>query len=347
MSSKVVGKLSVKNRQRWQRFKSHRVGYYSLYIFAFIFIVSMLSDLIANDRPLAIEFQDEWYFPIFQTYSETDFGGEFDVEADYTDPYLADIIEAEGSIIWPLIPYSYDTIIYDLPSPAPSPPSAENWLGTDDQSRDVLARVLYGTRVAILFGFSLTIASAVIGVTAGALQGYYGGRVDLFFQRFIEIWSSLPTLFMLIILASVIQPTFWILIGFMLLFSWMSYVGVVRAEFLRGRNFDYVVAARAMGMSDNRIMFKHILPNAMVATMTFVPFVLSGSVVALTSLDFLGYGLPPGSPSLGELLAQGKANLQAPWLGITAFCSLSILTGLLIFVGEAVRDAYDPRTVYK
>ena len=347
MSSQSFGKLSKKNSQRWQRFKSHRVGYYSLYIFLFIFTVSMLSDLIANDKPLAIQFQDEWHFPIFQTYSETDFDGEFDVEADYTDTYLVDLIEAEGTIIWPLIPYSYDTIIYDLPSPAPSPPSADNWFGTDDQSRDVLARVLYGTRVAILFGFTLTIASAVIGVTAGALQGYYGGRVDLFFQRFIEIWSSLPTLFMLIILASVIQPTFWILIAFMLLFSWMSYVGVVRAEFLRGRNFDYVVAARAMGMSDSRIMFKHILPNAMVATMTFVPFVLSGSVVALTSLDFLGYGLPPGSPSLGELLAQGKANLQAPWLGITAFFSLSILTGLLIFVGEAVRDAYDPRTTYK
>lgn len=343
----VKRRLSGKNQRRWARFKSHRIGYWSLWIFLVLLTVSMLSDFIANDKPLAIEFKGEWYFPLLTDYSEIDFGGEFAVAADYTDPYITEIINADGSIIWPLIPYSYDTIIYDLPSPAPSPPSADNWLGTDDQSRDVLARVLYGTRVAILFGFTLTIASALIGVTAGALQGYYGGWVDLIFQRFIEIWSSLPTLFMLIILASIIQPTFWILVGFNLLFFWMSYVGVVRAEFLRGRNFDYVTAARAMGMGDARIMFRHILPNAMVATMTFVPFVLSGSVVTLTSLDFLGYGLPPGSPSLGELLSQGKANLQAPWLGITGFFSLSILTALLIFVGEAVRDAFDPRTVYK
>ncbi|OMH29497.1 ABC transporter permease [Motiliproteus sp. MSK22-1] len=339
-------KLNQKDLRRWQKFKSHRLGVASLIIFSILFVICLFADFVANDKPLLVQYNDSYFFPVLESYSETEFGGEFETEADYRDPYVKELIEANGWLIWPPIPYSFKTIIYNLPSPAPSPPSPDNWLGTDDQGRDVLARVIYGFRISVLFGFSLTIVSAVIGVMAGAIQGYYGGWVDLLFQRFIEIWSSMPTLFMLIILASIIQPTFWILLGFTLLFAWVSYVGAVRAEFLRGRNFEYVLAARAMGMSDRRLMFKHILPNAMVATMTFMPFTLSGSVVTLTSLDFLGFGLPPGSPSLGELLAQGKANLQAPWLGITAFVVLALLMGLLIFIGEAVRDAFDPRSEY-
>ena len=339
-------KLNQKNQRRWQKFKSHRLGVVSLILFSILFVVCLFADFVANDKPLLVKYDNSFFFPVMESYSETEFGGEFETEADYRDPYVKELIEANGWLIWPPIPYSFKTIIYDLPSPAPSPPTSDNWLGTDDQGRDVLARVIYGFRISVLFGFSLTIISAVIGVMAGAIQGYYGGWVDLLFQRCIEIWSSMPTLFMLIILASIIQPTFWILLGFTLLFAWVSYVGAVRAEFLRGRNFEYVLAARAMGMSDRRLMFKHILPNAMVATMTFMPFTLSGSVVTLTSLDFLGFGLPPGSPSLGELLAQGKANLQAPWLGITAFVVLALLMGLLIFIGEAVRDAFDPRSEY-
>lgn len=339
-------KLSSKNQRRWQAFKSHRLGYASFLLFSLLFTVTLFSDFLANDRPLLISYKNEWFFPIFRDYAETRFGGEFETSADYHDSFVQDLINAEGWMLWPPIPYRYDTIIHDLPAAAPTPPSVQNWLGTDDQGRDVLSRVLYGFRISVLFGFSLTLVSAIIGVTAGAIQGYYGGWIDLVFQRFIEIWSSMPTLFMLIILASLIQPTFFILLGFTLLFAWMGYVGAVRAEFLRGRNFEYVQAARAMGMSDRRIMFKHILPNALVATLTFMPFTLSGSVVTLTSLDFLGFGLPPGSPSLGELLAQGKANLQAPWLGITAFVVLALLMGLLVYIGEAVRDAFDPRSRY-
>jgi microcin C transport system permease protein len=339
-------RLTSKNARRWQQFKSHKMGFYSLILFSILFTICLFADFVANDKPLLVQYQGNYYFPVFQSYAETKFGGEFETEADYRDPYVGELINSNGWMIWPPVPYSYKTIIYDLPQPAPSPPSAVNWLGTDDQSRDVLARVIYGFRISVLFGFTLTIISAVVGVTAGAIQGYYGGWIDLLFQRFIEIWSSMPTLFMLILLASIIQPNFWILLGFTLMFAWMGYVGYVRAEFLRGRNFEYVLAARAMGMSDSRLMFKHILPNALVATMTFMPFTLSGSVVTLTSLDFLGFGLPPGSPSLGELLAQGKANLQAPWLGITAFIVLAMLMGLLIFIGEAVRDAFDPRNQY-
>ncbi|AZZ91781.1 ABC transporter permease subunit [Hahella sp. KA22] len=339
-------KLSYKNARRWETFKKHRMGLFSLWMFIALFVFCLFAELVANDKPILVKYDGYYYFPVWNTYLETQFDGEFELEADYKDPYVAKLINDKGWMIWPLVPYNYKTIIYDLNSPAPSPPSAQNWLGTDDQGRDVLARVIYGFRISVLFGFSLTIVSAIIGVIAGAAQGYYGGKVDLLFQRFIEIWSSMPTLFLLIILASIIQPTFWILLGFILLFSWMGYVGAVRAEFLRGRNFEYVVAARAMGMSDGRLMFKHILPNAMVATMTFVPFTLSGSVVILTSLDFLGFGLPPGSPSLGELLSQGKGNLQAPWLGITAFNVLALLMGLLVFIGEGVRDAFDPRTSY-
>lgn len=339
-------RLSSKNQRRWLTFKSHRLGYASFILFSILFSVTLFSDFIANDRPLLVSYQNEWFFPVFKDYAETRFGGEFETTADYHDSYVQELINAEGWMVWPPIPYRYDTIIHDLPAAAPTPPSLQNWLGTDDQGRDVMARVLYGFRISVLFGFSLTIISAVVGVAAGAVQGYYGGWLDLLFQRFIEIWSSMPTLFMLIILASLIQPTFWILLGFTLLFAWMGYVGAVRAEFLRGRNFEYVQAAKAMGMSDRRIMFKHILPNALVATLTFMPFTLSGSVVTLTSLDFLGFGLPPGSPSLGELLAQGKANLQAPWLGITAFVVLALLMGLLVYIGEAVRDAFDPRSRY-
>ena len=253
------------------------------------------------------------------------------------------LIEAKGWIVWPPIPFRYDTINYALPVPAPAPPSRVNWLGTDDQGRDLAARVIYGFRTSVLFGLALTLASSVIGIAAGAVQGYFGGWPDLLFQRFIEVWSGLPVLYLLIILASIVEPNFWWLLGLMLLFSWMALVGVVRAEFLRARNFDYVRAARALGVGNAVIMFKHVLPNAMVAALTFLPFIMNGSITTLTSLDFLGFGLPPGSPSLGEILAQGKANLQAPWLGITGFVVLAVMLSLLIFIGEAVRDAFDPR----
>ena len=285
-----------------------------------------------------------WFVPVLQDYSEDAFGPDFlPTEADYTDPDLMQAIHAKGWMIWPAIPFSYDTIVKDLPSSPPTPPSSRNLLGTDDQSRDVLARVIYGFRISVLFGFVLTIISSILGIAAGAVQGYYGGLTDLLFQRFIEIWSGMPQLFLLIILASVITPSFWVLLAFLLAFSWMALTGVVRAEFLRGRNLDYVRAARALGVSNTAIMWRHILPNALVATMTFLPFTLSGSVTVLSTLDFLGFGLPPGSPSLGELVNQGKDNLQSPWLGITAFCVLGGILVLLIFIGEAVRDAFDPR----
>jgi microcin C transport system permease protein len=269
----------------------------------------------------------------------------FPTETVYRDPVVTKLIEARGWMLWPLIRFSHDTINYDLPAPAPAPPSPVNWLGTDDQGRDLLARLIYGFRVSVLFGLTLTLASSVIGVAAGALQGYFGGLVDLLCQRAIEIWSGLPVLYLLIILASVVEPTFWWLLGLMLLFSWMALVGVVRAEFLRARNFDYVRAARALGVRSPVIIVRHVLPNAMVATLTFLPFILNGSITTLTSLDFLGFGLPPGSASLGEILAQGKANLQAPWLGLTGFFVLAVMLSLLVFIGEAVRDAFDPRKV--
>ncbi len=329
-------------RERWARFRAHKRGYWSLWIFSVLFVLSLFAEIIANDKPLLLHFKSGWYFPIVEQYSETQFGGEFEAEADYTDPYVVDLIEADGFMIWPLIRFSYDTINYDLDGPAPSPPDGVNWLGTDDKGRDVLARIIYGFRISVLFGFALTIISTIIGVIVGACQGYYGGRIDLFGQRFIEVWSGMPTLFLLIILSSFVEPNFWWLLGIMVLFSWMGLVGVVRAEFLRCRNFDYVRAAQALGVSDGRIMLRHMLPNAMVASLTMMPFILSGSVTTLTSLDFLGFGLPAGSPSLGELLAQGKTNLQAPWLGLSAFVVLSVMLSLLVFVGEAVRDAFDP-----
>jgi microcin C transport system permease protein len=309
-----------------------------------LFGLSVFAEFIANDRPLLIRFDGRWYVPVLQDYREDRFGAAFmPTNADYTDPDIQAAILAHGWMIWPAFPYSYDTIVKDLPAPVPSPPTWQNLLGTDDLARDVTARVIYGFRLSVLFGFALTIISSAIGVAAGAVQGYYGGLTDLLFQRFIEIWNGMPQLYLLIILGSIITPGFWVLLVFLLLFSWMNLTGVVRAEFLRGRNLDYVRAAKALGVPDVSLMWRHILPNAMVATLTFLPFTLSGSVTILASLDFLGFGLPPGSPSLGELVAQGKDNLQAPWLGFTAFFVLGGVLTLLIFIGEAVRDAFDPR----
>ncbi len=330
-------------QRRFEAFRANRRGWWSFWLFSIIFVLTLFAEFVANDKPFLVSYQGEWYSPVFKAYPETDFGGQFKTEADYRDPYLAEKIEQDGWMLWPPIRYDHRTVAWDLPVPAPSPPDAQHWLGTDDQARDVMARLIYGFRISILFGFSLTIISAIIGVAAGAVQGYFGGWTDLIFQRFIEIWSGLPTLYLLIILASVVEPNFWWLLGLMLLFSWMGFVGVVRAEFLRARNFEYVRAARSMGVSDRSIMWRHILPNALVATLTFVPFTLAGSVTVLTSLDFLGIGLPPGSASLGELLAQGKANLQAPWLGLTGFFTIAAMLSMLIFIGEAVRDAFDPR----
>ena len=339
-------KLSPLNKRRLQNFKSNKRGFYSFWIFSFLFIVSIVADFIANDKPLLIKFDQEYYFPIINEYPETIFGGDFETEADYRDPYVIKLIEDKGWIIMPLIPYTYNTIIRDLDVPAPAPPSKKNWLGTDDQARDVLARLIYGFRISILFGFTLTFFSMIIGVSAGAIQGYFGGKIDLFFQRFMEIWSAIPTLYVLIILASIVQPNFWWLLMILLFFSWMGYVGVVRAEFLRARNLDYVRAAKALGVSNQTIMFRHLLPNATVATITFLPFSLSASVTALSGLDFLGFGLPPGSASLGEMVNQGRNNLQAPWLGLTSFFTLGLMLGLLVFVGEAIRDSLDPRKTF-
>ncbi|KGK42358.1 ABC transporter permease [Nitrincola sp. A-D6] len=333
-------------RRRIDAFCRNRRGFYSLWIFLALFILSLGAELIANNKPILVSYQGSLYLPVFNNYSELEFGGEFDAPADFRDPFIQSLIEdADGWMLWPVIRYNYQTINYELPSPAPSPPSWENWLGTDDQARDVMARVIYGFRISIVFALVLTLASSVIGVAAGAVQGYYGGKIDLLFQRFIEIWSGLPVLFLLIILASLVEPNFWWLLGIMLLFSWMQLVDVVRAEFLRGRNLEYVRAARALGLANSTIMFRHVLPNAMVATLTFMPFIFNGSIVTLTALDFLGFGLPPGSPSLGELVAQGKENLHAPWLGLSAFFTLALMLTLLIFIGEAVRDAFDPRKV--
>ncbi len=335
--------LSPLNRRRLANFRANRRGWWSLWIFAVLFVVTLFAEFVANDKPILVYYDGGFYAPIFQAYPETEFGGEFPTEADYRDPYVAALIDDRGWMVWPLVRYDHQTVSWDLAVPAPSPPDDLHWLGTDDQARDVVARLVYGFRISVLFGFTLTIVSALIGVAAGAAQGYFGGWLDLLFQRFIEVWAGLPILYILIILASIVEPNFWWLLGVLLLFSWMGFVGVVRAEFLRARNFEYVRAARALGVSDRVIMFKHVLPNAMVATLTFMPFTLAGSVTVLTSLDFLGIGLPPGSASLGELLAQGKANLQAPWLGLTGFFVIGAMLSLLIFIGEAVRDAFDPR----
>ncbi len=339
--------LSPITRRRWDNFRANKRGFWSLWIFLAIFFVSLFAEFVANDKPLLVWYDGRAYFPIFQSYPETEFGGFLPTEAVYKDPDVTALIEEKGWIVWPLVPYSYNSLNFELSKPAPSAPSWTNWLGTDDQGRDVAARLIYGFRISVLFGLVLTILSSIIGVAAGAVQGYFGGKVDLIFQRFIEIWGGMPQLYLLIILSSVVTPSFWWLLGLLLLFSWMSLVGVVRAEFLRARNFDYVRAARALGLSNRLIMFRHILPNAMVATLTFMPFILSGAITALTALDFLGFGLPPGSPSLGELLNQGKNNLQAPWLGLTSFFTLAIMLSLLIFIGEAVRDAFDPRKTFR
>ena len=336
--------MTPMTQRRLANFRANRRGWWSLWIFTALFLITLFAEFIANDRPLVARVDGRWLVPVLTDYAESDILADgLPTEVDWHDPEFMREVTERGWLIWPAIPYAYATVVRDLGRPAPSPPSAKNLLGTDDQSRDVLARVIYGFRISVLFGFTLTLASSFLGVAAGAVQGFYGGLTDLLFQRFIEIWSGMPQLFLLIILASIIQPSFWILLVFLLLFSWMGLTGVVRAEFLRGRNLDYVRAARALGVSDTRLMARHILPNAMVATLTFLPFILSGSVTILASLDFLGFGLPPGSPSLGELLSQGKNNLQAPWLAFTGFIVLGGVLTLLIFVGEAVRDAFDPR----
>lgn len=362
-------RLSGINQRRLAMFKANKRGFWSFWIFLFLFIASLLAEFIANDRPIIASYKGEILLPVFADYPESKFGG-FLARTDFRDPFIQEEVNASGWMIWPPIRYSYQTVNNELPSPAPSPPALSlskeeactrydkgvddincvggnmNWLGTDDQGRDVIARLIYGFRISVLFGLVLTVLSSIVGVAAGAVQGYFGGWTDLLFQRFIEIWTSIPTLYLLIILAAFLTPNFWLLLGIMLLFSWTALVGVVRAEFLRGRNFEYVRAARALGLSDRKIMFKHLLPNAMVATVTFMPFILSGSVTTLTALDFLGFGLPPGSASLGELLAQGKANLQAPWLGLAGFAVVSIMLSLLVFIGEGVRDAFDPRKTF-
>lgn len=334
-------------KRRLKQFRANKRGYWSFWIFLLLFSITSCAEFIANDKPLLIKTNDQYYMPVLKTYPETTFGGDFETEADYRDPFVQTLIKGEdgqkGWMIWPLIPFSYDTINYDLTAPAPTPPDRIDWLGTDDQGRDVLARVIYGFRLSVMFGLILTGISSVIGITAGAIQGYYGGRTDLIMQRIMEIWSSMPSLYILIIFSAMFAPGFWTLLLILLLFSWMSLVDVVRAEFLRARNFDYVRAASALGVSNPVIMWRHVLPNAMVATITYVPFILTASITSLTALDFLGLGMPPGSPSLGELLAQGKNNLHAPWLGICAFLSLASMLTLLTFIGEAVRDAFDPR----
>jgi microcin C transport system permease protein len=362
--------LSPLNRRRWQNFKANRRGYWSFWVFMVLFVVSLFAEFIANDKPFYVSYDGKSYFPVFVSYPETAFGGDFETAADYRDPFLQKLISEKGGyMLWPPIRYSYNTHNLDLPTPAPSKPTwllteaqckavverkglkscsdlEYNWLGTDDQGRDVVARLIYGFRISVLFGLVLTIVSSVIGVAAGAVQGYFGGWTDLLFQRLIEIWTSVPSLYLLLIVSSVLPPGFFVLLGILLLFSWVSLVGLVRAEFLRGRNFEYIQAARALGVSNSTIMFRHLLPNAMVATMTFLPFILSSSVMTLTALDFLGFGLPPGSPSLGEMLSQAKANIQAPWLGISGFMAVASMLSLLIFIGEGVRDAFDPRKTF-
>jgi microcin C transport system permease protein len=336
-------RLKPVEARRLEALVANRRGMWSLRIFAVLFVIGAAADFIANERPILVWYDGGLYVPALQAYPETAFGGEFPTEADYTDPYVRNRIRAKGWMVWPLIPFSYDTPVLNLPEASPTPPSAQNWLGTDNQARDVVARVLYGFRTSVLFGLVLTALSAAIGVVAGAVQGYFGGRTDLYLQRFIEIWDSVPTLFLLIIISGIVEPNFWWLLLILLLFTWMSLVGLVRAESFRARNFDYVRAARALGAGDGTIMFKHILPNAMVATITYVPFMLAGAILSLTALDFLGFGLPPGSASLGELLKQGQSNLNAPWLGLTAIAAIAAILILVVFVGEAVRDAFDPR----
>lgn len=336
--------MSPLTRRRWANFKNHKRGYYSLWLFLGLYLLSLCAELIANDKPILMGFKGEIYAPVFVEYPETAFGGQLETEANYQDPYVRDLIDKGSSwAIRPIIPWSYHTIDYGIPETAPSAPDARHWLGTDDQARDVLARLIYGFRLSVTFGLLLTIVSSFIGITAGAIQGFFGGWTDLVFQRGIEILQSLPMLYLLIIMSSFLQPGFFTLLGVLMLVSWMTLVHVVRAEFLRARNLDYVRAARTLGLGNRTIMFRHILPNAMVATITFLPFILSSSITILTALDFLGFGMPRGSPSIGELLNQAKNNLYAPWLGIAGFAVMATMLSLLIFIGEAARDAFDPR----
>ena len=337
--------LSPISRRRLQVFRHQRRAWWSLWLFSILLVLSLGAELVANDRPLMMQYQQQWYFPLWNDYKDTDFGGRLPTSADYHDPFTHQQINENGWMLWPVIPFSYDTIDMQLTHPAPSPPDARHWLGTDDQGRDVMARVIYGFRLSVVFALVLTAGSLILGVLAGGIQGYFGGKIDLIGQRITEIWSGLPVLFLLIILASLVEPNIWWLLGIMLLFSWLGLVDIVRAEFLRARNLEYVRAAKAMGLPSRMIMWRHVLPNAMVATLTFVPFLFTGAITTLTALDFLGFGLPPGSPSLGELVAQGKNNLQAPWLGITAFVTLATMLSLLVFIGEGIRDAFDPRHV--
>lgn len=339
--------LSPIAQRRLAQFRRNRRGYWSLWIFMALFFVTLFAEVVANDKPIVAMYDGAYFFPVFKVYPETAFGGEFETEADYRDAYVQDLINQKGWMIWPPVRFSYQTINYNLDVPAPAPPSADNWIGTDDQGRDVMARLIYGFRISVLFGLVLTVLGSAIGIWVGAMEGYFGGWFDLITQRFIEVWGGMPVFFLLIIMSSIIAPGFWTLLGLMLLFSWMGLVDVVRAEFMKARNLDYIRAARALGVATPVIMFRHALPNAMVAALSMMPFVLTGSITTLTGLDFLGFGMPPGSPSLGELLSQGKNNLQAPWLGMAAFLSLGVLLSLLTFVGEAVRDAFDPRKIFR
>ncbi|MEP1573370.1 MAG: ABC transporter permease [Roseibium album] len=365
----VKMRMSPINQRRLANFKANKRGYWSLWIFLVLFVLTLFADFLANDRPVLVNFKGDFLFPTVIDYPEDRF---YDDElalavTDYRDPFIQDLINEDGWMIWPPVRYNYRTVNREIPTTAPTPPSWTmdketrckqyplgvddpnciignwNWLGTDDQARDVLARVIYGFRVSVLFGLVLTLASSVIGIAAGAVQGYYGGLIDLLSQRFIEIWTAVPSLYLIMIVSSFFIPGFWTLFLILLAFSWVALVGVVRAEFLRGRNFEYIAAARALGVSNPVIMWRHLLPNAMVATLTFMPFILNGSISTLTALDFLGFGLPAGSASLGEMMAQGKNNLSAPWLGISGFVVISLMLSLLIFIGEAVRDAFDPR----
>lgn len=341
---KFLNDNPIRERQ-WQRFRANKLAFFSLIAFLVIFTLSMLVEFIANDKPLLVKYDGSLYTPALKAYPETTFGGVFETEAEYLDPAVQQLISDKGWAIWPIIPFADQTPSFAVEGAFPAPPSRQNWLGTDDQGRDVLARILYGFRISILFGLGVTLVSTILGVAIGALQGFYGGWVDLFGQRVVEVWGGLPTLFMIIILVSLFSPSIWWLFGIMVAFGWMSLVGLVRAEFLRARNFDYVRAARSMGTSDASIIFKHIMPNALASTLSQLPFILTANIIALTSLDFIGYGLPPGSPSLGELVMQGKNNLDSPWLSLSAFFSLTFLLSLLIFIGDGLRDAFDPRKV--
>jgi microcin C transport system permease protein len=369
---RALPRLSPANQRRLANFRGSSRGYWSFWLFAVLFGISLIGNVIANDRPLMVGYNGGIYFPVLKDYPETAFGGDFETAVQFRDPYIQKKVqEAGGWVLWPPVRYSWDTVLKEPPKAFPTPPSWSmpldercagfeltaadpnctignwNWIGTDDQGRDVFARILYGFRLSVLFGLILSVLSSGIGIVAGAMTGYFGGWADLLFQRFLEIWTSIPTFFVLLIMSTVFAQGFWTLLGIVLLFSWTGLVGLVRAEFLRGRNFEYVRAARALGLSDLRIMFKHMLPNATIATVTFLPFIVSGSIGSLTALDYLGLGLPIGFPSLGELLQQGKANINSPWLGFTAFVVIATMLSLLVFIGEAVRDALDPRKTFR